>query len=125
MSGPPKKRFTPKKMDALLLRDKAFQKLQADGRFEAVKGGPAMPHWRGCGFTLSMRTPFQVLPPMSEELKHFAATQGRRAHWPYELDIWFEGQGKVFSFLWDGTGEFYMGTFKRGEWEAEFLAVKP
>jgi hypothetical protein len=40
---------------------------------------------------------------------------------PYSLKIW---QGKkVFSLEWADDGRTYIVSFKRGAWEAEFLAL--
>jgi hypothetical protein len=42
---------------------------------------------------------------------------------PYGIDIWHEK--KVFSLEWADDGRASITSFKRGPWEAEFLALSP
>jgi hypothetical protein len=78
-------------------------------------------HWpaaEGEQLKIYYRTPFQKLPPISEQAKQVAAawpTMG--ASHPYGVAIYY-GE-KVFEAEWDEGSAIHVTTYKEGAWEAE------
>ena len=121
---------------ALRLRDHALAILRQQGCYEAV-GDAKFLMWRGDRFGLWLRTPFQKWETSPEvaaktlaakhglgldQAKYAATLHGIKLPeiLPYCLDI---SQGrKVMSLEWADDGRAHIISFKRGEWEAEFLA---
>ena len=113
--------MTPKQRDAIRLRDAALKKLRADGVFTKVTRLGFCLSWKGEGLSLSLRTPFQKLPPVSEHPKYVAAMMGSNIeNLPYGLDIWdIGGSRKVLNIEWDQQGAIQLVSFRRGAWEAK------
>lgn len=109
---------------ATRLRDAALSKLRAEGTLDRLGGtndiGRILRGKIGA-LTMVLRTPFNRLPPLTEDMKYNSALFGRRPHTlPYGLDIWAEG-GKVFFVEWNDEGEIDLVSFKRGEWEKTLI----
>jgi hypothetical protein len=128
----------PKRIEtALQLRDHALSILRQHGRYEPV-GDAKFLMWNGEAFSISHRTPFQQWgygPDIAagslaatyglslDQAKYAATLHGIKLPevLPYCLDIW-RGK-KVMSLEWADDGRSCIISFKRGEWEAEFLAL--
>jgi hypothetical protein len=114
---------------ALKIKDSALVKLRAEGAFENVgygknKGSGSFLSWEKDGLRMLYRTPFQKLPPVSDETKYKATVLGSNAgNLRYGLDIWDqEHGGKVLNIEWNGEGDVQLVSFRRGPWEARVLA---
>jgi hypothetical protein len=120
------------------LRDHAMAILQRHGKLEPVRNGLNILMWSDDSFRIMLRTPFQKSPVPDDPAKFLAAKLGvpiEQAKYlaaqhgikllgalPYCIDI---AQGwKVFSMEWADDGRTCIVSFKRGEWEAEFLALE-
>lgn len=105
---------------ALRLRDSALSKLRSEGSFVDTNIGPYLT-WTGQDLMMGLRTPFQKLPPVTEEIKYFAAKTGKGpANLSYGLDIWVKKR-KVLNIEWNDTGEIRLVSFRRGDWEQGVL----
>ena len=107
--------------EVMKLRDAARVILQRSGKWQTVHGTS---HRLWCAqegrLRITLRTPFQPLPPAPSRVKYYAAMQGRRVDdLPYGLDIW--APMKVLSLQWDNEGDFEIIGFTHGPWEADLL----
>ena len=118
-------KMTPKRLDALRLRDAALHKVRTEGSFEVTNIGHCL-MWHGEGLQISLRTPFNRIPPALEALKYEATLRGKRVgNLPYGLDIWdLNGVGKVLNIEWSDNGEVDFVSFRRGDWEAKIMAFE-
>lgn len=128
----------PTRMEsALQLRDHALAILRQHGSMQPV-GDAKFLMWCGDRFRLWLRTPFQdweTGPDVAakslaakhglglDEAKYAATLHGLKLPeiLPYCLDISL-GR-KVMSLEWADDGRAHVISFKRGDWEAEFLAL--
>ena len=97
-------------LEVLLLRARS----DAFGEAEAfhVEIGP---------FTILYRTPFQKLPVLSLKMRELEVMTGRKLKpADYGLDIWY-GR-KVMNIEWDEDQPVRVVSFRRGDWEEEFLS---
>jgi hypothetical protein len=103
--------------------DLAVFAVMNQGTFE-TSGAAKLAVLRRSGLMIAYHTPFNPLPPMSEELKYLAAMDGRTAHLqPYGIDIWYEGLGKVFRAGWRPGEAVSVDFYRSGEWENLFDAI--
>lgn len=124
---------------ALQLRDHALSILRQQGSYQQA-GDAKFLMWKGEAFSISHRTPFQKWDTGPEvaakslaathdlpldHAKYLATLHGIKLPevLPYCLDIW-RGK-KVFSLEWSDDGRTNIINFKRGDWEAELLALSP
>jgi hypothetical protein len=114
---------TPKQQRAIEIRDAALKKLRSESRFVEVRGLGRCTEWSKDGLQISLRTPFQKLPPISESMQLFAASVGRApVNLPYGIDVWdLAAKRKVFNAEWADSGEFCLVTFRCGEWENKLM----
>ena len=125
--------------NAIQLRDHALSILRQHGSYQPV-GDAKFLMWNGEAFSISHRTPFQKwdtgpevaaksfaanLETGLDHAKYLVAQYGVKLPeaLPYGLDIW-HGK-KVFSLEWSDDGRTNIINFKRGDWEAELLALSP
>jgi hypothetical protein len=138
--------LTPKWPALLAIRRHAVAIAQTCGKFERFQGAPPMTTWRGAGFGLIYKTPFQRFI----EADQFARTQGFPTTLPFNLDLWVEPDlarrlaeqdtdkqisiaasqrtrgFKAVNIGWDRDhGPVDVATFRRGPWEDIFLALTP
>ena len=66
--------------------------------------------------TISYRTPFQPLPPLSQFMRYQIARLGGKESLPYGLDIWFAHK-KVLNVEWNDEGLIEIISYRPGEWE--------
>ena len=111
-----------KKRDrAIQLRDLALEIIASDGRWEAHtdKAGRTWRSltYRGQGWSIGYRSPFQPRPGASESMKYAAALLKieRRDNLPFGLDIW--APNKVLNIEWDESGNIVVVSYKPGMWE--------
>jgi hypothetical protein len=121
---------------ALQLRDHALTIVRRHGSYQQA-GDAKFLMWNGDSFGMMHRTPFQKWDAPDVAAKSLAANLGTglghakylAAQYgvklpevlPYCIDIW-RGK-KVFSLEWADDGRSRIINFKRGAWEAEFLAL--
>jgi hypothetical protein len=121
---------------ALQLRDHALSVLRRHGRHQPV-GDAKFLMWNDESFRLWLRTPFQQRAEPDEATKKLAVKIGASVDeakyaatlhglklpepLPYAIDIW-RGK-KVMSLEWADDGRANIVSFKRGLWEADFLAL--
>jgi hypothetical protein len=123
--------------DAVIqIRDHVLAIIRRHGRLEPL-GSTSWLVWRGADFSIGHRTPFQPwdtpdaavkalaadLGTSLEQAKYLAVLNGLKLPeiLPYGLDIW-QGR-KVLNLEWDDAGAVHLAGFKRGPWEAQFLAL--
>ncbi len=66
---------------------------------------------------IKLRTPFQLLPPMSQLMRYQCALLGGEENLSYGIDIWF-ARKKVFNVEWNDKGSMQILSYRPGEWEA-------
>jgi hypothetical protein len=138
--------LTPKWQALLAIRRHAVMIAQSCGKFELFQGAPPMTAWRGAGFSLMYKTPFQRFV----EADRFAQAHGFPTALPFNLDIWVEPDlarhlaeqdtakqtsiaarkrergFKAVNVGWQrDDGPIDVATFQRGPWEDIFLALDP
>ena len=116
----------PRQIQVRSIRDAALRVVHEDGELEETNGPPLLVASAG-RFTIGHMTPFQYrqLPDPPEEVKIRARLDGRSEEpnegYGYGLDIWVRGEGKVLNVLWSEGQPMKIVSFRRGDWEAEFL----
>lgn len=79
---------------------------------------------RHSGLVIAYHTPFNPLPPLSNEQKFLAAKDGRIARLqPYGINIWYENLGKVVRAGWYPDGPTIVDFYRPGEWETLLCKV--
>lgn len=79
---------------------------------------------RHSGLVIAYHTPFNPLPPLSNEQKFLAAKDGRIARLqPYGVNIWYENLGKVVRAGWRADGPVVVDFYRPGEWEVALCEV--
>ncbi len=130
--------LTPKWQAPLAIRRHAVTIAQTCGKFERFQGAPPMTTWRGTGFSLMYKTPFQRFV----DADRFAHAHGFPGALPFNLDIWVEPDlarhlksgalpkqvrgFKAVNIGWRRDDSLLdAATFQRGPWESIFLALDP
>jgi hypothetical protein len=94
------------------------------GRFES-SGFTRLMVLRRKDVMIAYRTPFNPLPPLSENAKYLAAKEGRTAYlMPYGIDIWRFDTGKVMSLGWHDGQNAVADHYRPGDWETMFERPK-
>lgn len=115
---------------AVFIRDAALIKIRAEGEFENLQNFDPMLSWDapkelGYNMHMSLRSPFQKLPPQSPKLVKQRALSGlyqrRKVNLPWGLNIW-TGR-KALNIEWDEqTDQVDLVSFRRGDWENAVLS---
>jgi hypothetical protein len=102
------------------VRDGAVAAVMRNGRFER-SGDVRLTVLRLEKLMIAYRTPFNPLPPLSDQAKYTAVREGKSALLePYGLDIWQENYGRVLSIGWRGNGPVVVDHYRAGRWERLF-----
>ena len=106
---------------AISIRDAALEKVKKEGQFEDTNVGLLL-IWKGDELEISHHTPFQKVPPPSEDVLRqcYAADVDPTNNLPYGLDVW-DTKGKVLNIEWHNNNHVELVSFKRGEWEEQVL----
>jgi hypothetical protein len=131
----------PTRIDAAIrLRDHALTIIRQHGSYQPISTGQRFLMWKGDSFGLFLQTPFQNLNSGTDvsarslaaphgltldHAKYLATLHGIKLpeYLPYCLDI--SQRLKVMSLEWSDDGRARIVSFRRGPWEAEFLALSP
>jgi hypothetical protein len=115
----------PRTEQALAARDAALSILRTIGWNEAHSDGNTYLTWRSADFSLSLRTPFQRVPPISGHDIRTAAIHGMRLpkQLGYGLDIHRTGRGKVLNIEWATDGTVWLASFRRGTSKVEATSI--
>ena len=105
--------------DALAVRQSALLILRAKGVKKLTPKFGMCLGWTGDAMSILFRTPFQSLARPSARWVMEAALMGVGAApaFPYGLDIWADGDGKLFNFEWDDRDQCRIVTFHQGGWQ--------
>ena len=102
---------------ALVLRDAALTVVNREGAWEVISG-KKMLFARVGNLQILHRTPFQSLPPPSDQIKYLAAQHGLPLpkNLLYGLDVWASSK-KVMNIEWDDNDNVELVSLRSGEWE--------
>lgn len=107
--------LSPERLE--FLKKAAVSAVMKLGRFES-SGPVRLLILRRKDVMIAYRTPFNPLPPLSEQAKYLAALDGKTSHLlPYGLDIWQLDVGRVMSLGWRDGGAVIADLYRPGEWE--------
>ncbi len=114
-----------KASDALAVRQSALLILRSLGTKKLTPKFGMCQGWTGDGITILFRTPYQSLARPTARWVMEAAIMGVQVQpqLPYGLDIWADGDGKVFNFEWDDREQCRVVTFKRGPWQEQLETI--
>jgi hypothetical protein len=102
------------------VRDGAVAAVMRLGRFER-SGDVRLTVLRLEKVMIAYRTPFNPLPPLSDQAKYAAVREGKSALLePYGIDVWQENYGRVLSIGWRGNGPVVIDLYRAGRWERLF-----
>lgn len=93
------------------IREKALKIISAQGVLGDLGSDASIG-----GLKMSLRTPFQKLPEVSDEMRRLRVFFGEKGNHPYRLDIWDEHR-RVLNVEWDNAGAIEVISYKPGEWE--------
>lgn len=106
-----------------VLRETAVWAVMKGGAFED-SGSTRLLVLRHSGLVIAYHTPFNPLPPLSNEQKFLAAKDGRIARLqPYGINIWYENMGKVVRAGWCPSGPTIVDFYRPGQWETVLCKV--
>ena len=101
------------------IRAAALRAVEEIGSWHQVRMGNRDLAMRGAEIgdvSISYRTPFQPLPPLSQLMRYQKKKFGGKENLPYGLDIWFAHK-KVLNVEWNDEGLIRIISYRPGEWE--------
>ncbi len=106
-----------------VLRNLAVSAAMRHGFFEA-SGDARLVVLRAAGLMVAYRTPFNPLPPLTENMKFEAALRGKSAYRePYGIEVWLERSGKVLSVGWCDNEPPVVDGYEQGQWEQTLAEI--